>query len=450
MTSRTCPMTPTTGTARSHARAFATSPSSNRRCCGPGTAIRWRATWPPCSGGWQTRPSVSFPTATGTATRRTLPPFSEEHEELRESIRRFVENELRPHAREWEAAQWFPNEVFTRMAELGFLGLKYPEEYGGQGGDYLHDAVLTEELSRCGSGGLAAGIGAHISIATPPIWKFGTDDQKRRWLAPAIAGEKIGALGITEPDAGSDVAGLRTSAKKVDGGYVVNGSKTFITNGVRADFVVTAVKTTEEGGHHGISFLVIEKGMEGFSVSRKLEKLGWHASDTGELAFDDVFVPDEHLLGEENKGFYLIMANFQWERLVMALGSVAGMQGTLERTIQFALERETFGRPIAKHQAIRHKLAEMAVKVETGRALTYHALRLFAEGHDAIREVTMAKLKTQRDAFDVADDAIQIHGGAGYMREYDVERAARDARLGPIGGGTDEIMREILGKLLGL
>jgi acyl-CoA dehydrogenase len=336
------------------------------------------------------------------------------------------------------------------MAELGFLGLKYPEEYGGQGGDYLHDAVLTEELSRCGSGGLAAGVGAHISIATPPIWKFGTDEQKRRWLAPAIAGDKIGALGITEPDAGSDVAGLRTRARKVDGGYVVNGSKTFITNGVRADFVVTAVKTTDDGGHHGISFLVIEKGMDGFSVSRKLEKLGWHASDTGELAFNDVFVPDENLLGEENKGFYLIMANFQWERLVMALGSVAGMQAVLERTIEFALEREAFGRPIAKHQAIRHKIAEMAVKVETGRALTYHALRLFADGQDAIREVTMAKLRTQRDAFEVADEAVQIHGGAGYMREYDVERAARDARLGPIGGGTDEIMREILGKLLGL
>ncbi|HEX6459435.1 MAG TPA: acyl-CoA dehydrogenase family protein [Thermoleophilaceae bacterium] len=385
------------------------------------------------------------------ATARSIsPPFTEEHDELRESIRRFVDKELRPHAREWEEAQWFPNDVFTRMAELGFLGLKYPEKYGGQGGDYLHDAVLVEELSRCGSGGLAAGIGAHLNIATPPIWKFGTEDQKRRWLAPAIAGERIGALGITEPDAGSDVAGLRTRAQKVDGGYVVNGSKTFITNGVRADFVVTAVKTTEEGGHHGISFLVIEKGMEGFSVSRKLEKLGWHASDTGELAFNDVFVPDENLLGEENKGFYLIMANFQWERLVMALGSVAGMQATLERTIQFALERETFGRPIAKHQAIRHKIAEMAVKVETGRAVTYNALRLFAEGQDAIREVTMAKLKTQRDAFDVADDAVQIHGGAGYMREYDVERAARDARLGPIGGGTDEIMREILGKLLGL
>jgi acyl-CoA dehydrogenase len=361
-----------------------------------------------------------------------------------------VERELRPHAREWEEARWFPNEVFERMAELGLLGLKYPEEYGGQGGDHVHDAVLTEELARCGSGGLAAGIGAHIGIATPPIWKFGTEEQKRRWLVPAIAGEKIGALGISEPDAGSDVAGLRTFARRVDGGYVVNGSKTFITNGVRADFVVTAVKTTEDGGHHGISFLVIEKGMDGFGVSRKLEKLGWHASDTGELTFDDVFVPDDNLRGEENRGFYLIMATFQGERLLMALGSVGGMQATFERTLSFALEREAFGRPIARHQAIRHKLAEMAVKVETGRALTYHALRLFVDGQDAIREVTMAKLRTQRDAFEVADAAVQIHGGAGYMREYEVERAARDARLGPIGGGTDEIMKEILGKLLGL
>src|SRR5919112_2015394 len=248
-------------------------------------------------------------------------PFSTEHEELRQSIRRFVANELRPHAKEWEDARWFPNDVFTRMGELGFLGLKYPEEYGGQGGDHLHDAVLTEELTRAGSGGLAAGIGAHIGIATPPVWKFGTEDQKQRFLAPAIRGEKIAALGITEPDAGSDVAGIRTFARRVDGGYVVNGAKTYITNGVRADFVVTAVKTTQEGGHHGISFLILEKGMEGFTVSKKLEKMGWHASDTGELAFQDVFVPDENLLGEENKGFYLIMANFQWERLLMALGS---------------------------------------------------------------------------------------------------------------------------------
>ena len=384
------------------------------------------------------------------AARRPLPPFEAEHEQLRESLRRFVATELRPHAREWEDARWFPDAVFTRMAELGFLGLKYPEEYGGQGGDHVHDAVLAEELSRCGSGGLAAGIGAHVSIATPPIWRFGTEDQKRRFLAPAIRGERIAALGISEPEAGSDVAGIRTFARREDGGWVVNGSKTFITNGVRADFVVTAVKTTEEGGHQGLSFLLIEKGMEGFSVSRKLEKLGWHASDTAELAFEDVFVPDENLLGEENRGFYLIMANFQWERLAMALGAVGSMEAVLERTLTFAKERRAFGRPIGKFQALRHKLAEMAVKLEASRSLTYHALRLFASGQDALREVTEAKLLSQRAAYEVADDALQIHGGAGYMREYEIERVVRDTRLGPIGGGTDEVMKEILGKQLGL
>jgi acyl-CoA dehydrogenase len=384
------------------------------------------------------------------ARRRPIPPFADEHEQLRESIRRFVAAELRPHAREWEDACWFPNEVFHRMAELGLLGLKYPEELGGQGGDHVHDAVLCEELAWSGSGGLAAGIGAHVGIATPPVFAFGTEDQKRRFLAPAIRGELIGALGITEPDAGSDVAGLRTSARRVDGGWVVNGSKTFITNGVRADFVVTAVKTTEQGGHHGISFLIVEQGMDGFSVSRKLDKLGWRASDTAELAFADVFVPEENLLGEENGGFKLIMSNFQWERLLMALGAVGGMSATFARTLAYATERTAFGRPISKHQAIRHKLAEMATKVETGRALTYHALRLFAAGENAIREVTMAKLQTQRAAVEVADDAVQIHGGNGYMEEYDVERALRDSRLGPIGGGTDEIMKEILGKTYGL
>jgi acyl-CoA dehydrogenase len=384
------------------------------------------------------------------AARLTSPPFTDEHDDLREAIKRFVARELRPHADEWEDARWFPNSVFERMAELGYLGLKYPEEYGGEGGDYLHDAVLAEELAGCGSGGLAAGIGAHTGIATPPVWKFGTEDQKARFLVPAIKGEKIAALGITEPDAGSDVAGIKTFAKRVDGGYVVNGAKTFITNGVRADFVVTAVKTTQEGGHQGLSFLLVEKGMDGFSVSKKLEKMGWHASDTGELAFQDVFVPDENLLGEENKGFYLIMANFQWERLLMALGSVGSMFNLLDVALAYANERSAFGRPIAKFQATRHKIAEMAVRAEAGRAMTYNALRLFSEGHNAIKEVTMAKLKTQRDAFQQADDTLQIMGGAGYMKEYGVERAARDLRLGPIGGGTDEIMKEILGKQLGL
>jgi acyl-CoA dehydrogenase len=382
------------------------------------------------------------------AARRPLPPFTQEHEDFRESVRRFVANELRPKAPQYEDEEWFPNDVFLRCGELGYLGLKYEEEYGGQGGGYLADAVWSEELARTGSGGLSAGLGAHTSIATPPIWKFGTDAQKQRYLVPAITGEKIGALGITEPGAGSDVAGLRTRAEKVDGGFVINGEKTYITNGVRADFIVTAVKTTQEGGHQGISFFVIDRG-EGVTSS-KLDKLGWRASDTATIAFEDVFVPDEALLGELHRGFYLIMANCQWERLLMALGAVGSMQFWLERTIEFALERRAFGKAIGHHQAIRHKLAEHAVRLEAGRSLTYHALRLFVEGHDAVREVTMAKLATQRANYEVLDACLQIHGGAGYMKEYEIERAVRDARLGPIGGGTDEIMKEILGKTLGL
>jgi acyl-CoA dehydrogenase len=381
------------------------------------------------------------------ARRRPIPPFTEEHEEFRLAVRRFIQTELAPKAQEYEDAKWFPNDVFLRLAEMGYLGLKFEERYGGQGGGYVADAVFAEELAHCGSGGLAAGIGTHSSIAMPPIWKFGTEDQKQRYLVPGIRGEKIGALGITEPDAGSDVAGIKTFARRVDGGYVVNGSKMFITNGVRADFIVTAVKTTQEGGHHGLSFLIVDRG-EGVE-STAIEKLGWHASDTALIAFDDVFVPEENLLGEEDQGFYLIMANFQWERLQMALGSVGGMQVCFDRTLAYAKERQAFGKPIASHQAIRHKFAEMATTIEAGRCLTYHALRLFVDGIDAVREVTMAKLATQRAAFDMADTCLQIHGGAGYMKEYGIERAARDARLGPIGGGTDEIMREILGKSLG-
>jgi acyl-CoA dehydrogenase len=375
-------------------------------------------------------------------------PFGAEHEELRASIRRFVAAELRPHASEWEDARWFPDEVFARMAQLGFLGLKYPEAYGGQGGDHLHDAVLVEEMARCGSGGLAAGIGAHVGIATPPVWRFGTEDQKQRYLAPAIAGEKIAALAITEPGAGSDVAAIRTRAQRVDGGWVVNGEKTYITNGVRAHFLVTAVQTTQQGGHHGISFLIVDR-QEGVT-SAKLEKLGWHASDTATVAFDDVFVPDENLLGAEHEGFKLIMANFQWERLIMALGAVAGMQAAVDRTLAFARERTAFGRPLTGHQAIRHKLVDLATTVHTCRCVTHDALVRFHAGEEPVREVTMAKLVTQRAAFDVMDACLQIHGGAGYMREYEIERMARDARLGPIGGGTDEVMREILGKALGI
>lgn len=401
--------------------------------------------------------------------RALVPPFADEHEELRATIRRWVTDEIAPHVDDWEEAREFPRELYERAGELGFLGLKYPTELGGQGGDYVHDAVWAEELAAAGAGGgVGAGLGAHTGIATPPIFNFGTPEQHRRWLVPAIRGERIGALGITEPGAGSDVAGIRTHARKIDGGYVVNGSKTFITNGVRADFLVCAVKTTPEGGHGGISFLVLEREMPGYEVSRKLEKMGWHSSDTGELAFTDVEVPDENLLGEPNRGFHLIMANFGWERLLMALGAVGAMGKLLEVTLAYAKEREAFGRPIGHFQTIRHKLAEIATRAEACRAITYHALRTFLANADArraaiargdltdpsvtagVREVTMAKLATQRACVEVADECLQIHGGYGYMREYGIERAVRDARLGPIGGGTDEVMKEILGRQLGL
>jgi acyl-CoA dehydrogenase len=376
------------------------------------------------------------------------PPFTDEHEELRASIRGFIDRELAPHAQQWEDEKWFPDEVFATLAGQGLLGLKYPTELGGQGGDYLHEAVLCEEMARIGSGGTAAGIGAHVNIATPPIWKFGTDEQKQAYLVPAIRGEKIGALGITEPGAGSDVAGLRTAAERVDGGWVVNGEKTYITNGVRAQFIVTAAKTTPEGGHHGISFFIVDRG-EGVS-SAKLEKLGWHASDTATIAYQDVFVPEQNLLGELHGGFKLIMANFQWERLAMALGAVGAMRLAWERTAEFARERSAFGRPLSGHQVIRHRLADLAASAYSARCVTYDALRRFVAGEEPLREVTMAKLLTQRACFELMDACLQIHGGAGYMHEVWAERAARDARLGPIGGGSDEIMREILGRVLGL
>jgi acyl-CoA dehydrogenase len=329
---------------------------------------------------------------------------------------------LRPHADAWEEAGWFPDDVFAMLAERGWLGLKY-------GGDWVADAVLCEELARCGSGGVAAGIGAHLHIATPPVFRFGTDAQRERWLAPAMRGELIGALAITEPDVGSDVAAVRTRAERVDGGWLVSGAKTYITNGVRAHFYVTAVRTGA-AGHGGLSFLVLERG-EGIQA-RALSKLGWRASDTAELAFDEVFVPDEHLLGEEGRGFYLIMANFQWERLVMALGAVGAMRRTLERAAA-----ELRGRG----QATRHRVAELATRAEAGTAMTYHALRLYLGGADAVREVTMAKLATQRANFELQDECLRLVGP-----DPELERAARDARLGPIGGGTDEIMREILGR----
>jgi acyl-CoA dehydrogenase len=375
-----------------------------------------------------------------------FPPFTEEHEEFRKALRGWIHRELTPNVNQWEDDGWMPNDAFKAVAKQGYYGLPLPEEYGGDD-DVIANAVLAEELHRCGSGGVAASLGAHTFIATPPIAKFGTDEQKQRYLPAAIAAEKIGALGITEPDAGSDVAGLKTSGTRVDGGWAVNGSKVYITNGMRADYMVTAVRTAPGKGHRGISLMIVDTDQPGFQASA-LHKHGWHASDTALITLDDVFVPEENLLGTEGEGFKLVMANFQWERLVMALGALGAMEEAFERTLRYANERTAFGRPIIDNQVIRHRLVDLETTIYRSRCITYDALRRHAAGEDALRPVTMAKLSTQRAAYELVDQCVQIHGGAGYMREYEIERMLRDARLGPIGGGTDEIMHEILGKSL--
>ncbi|MEJ5187109.1 MAG: acyl-CoA dehydrogenase family protein [Candidatus Geothermincolales bacterium] len=375
--------------------------------------------------------------------------FQPVHHEFRNSVREFVQREIVPYVDQWEEAEEFPLELYRRMGELGFLGMSYPEEYGGDN-DPVAEAVLHEELARCGSAGVAAGIGAHISIAMPQISKFGTEEQKQKYLVPGIKGESIGALAITEPEAGSDVAGIRTTARRDGSDWILNGSKTFITNGVRCDWVVVAAKTDPDKGYSGISQFVVERGTPGFKTSRKLKKLGWKASDTGELSFMDCRVPGDALLGELNRGFFQIMANFVWERLVMALSAVESSQFLFEKALEYAKERTAFGKPIGKFQAISHMLADMATEIELGRAFTYRVLKLYVEGKNPVKEVAMAKLYTCDLACRVADRALQVFGGYGYMEEYPLARAFRDARLGPIGGGTREIMREIIARSYGL
>ena len=377
--------------------------------------------------------------------------FTDEHEQLRESIRSFVDKELAPHAEEWEETT-FPDSVIHRMGELGFLGLDKPEEYGGQGGDYYTALVLAEEMARAGSGGLAMGVAVHTDMAMPPILAFGSDEQKEEWLIPAIRGEKILCLGITEPDAGSDVAGIKTRAvyDEATDEYVINGSKTYITNGHRADVIVLVTKTDAEAGYDGFSLFLVPMDAPGVIREKKLEKLGMHASDTALLAFQDVRVPASALLGEKGKGFYHIMWELQGERLIGAAGCVAGAQQAFDKTLEYAKEREAFGRPIGNFQAIRHKFAAMATKIEAARQLVYMTAWRFNNGEYPVREISMAKLYSAQVACEVTDECLQIHGGAGYMKEYGIERAWRDMRLNRIGAGTDEVMLDVIGRSYGL
>ncbi|MGH2709578.1 MAG: acyl-CoA dehydrogenase family protein [Actinomycetota bacterium] len=377
--------------------------------------------------------------------------FTEEHDRLREGVREFVERRLRPHAEEWEREGDFPvREIFKEAGRVGLFGAKYEEAYGGTGPDLIADALITEEMTGCASAGVAAALGAHKDLGTLYVHRFGTEEQRQKWLVPAIAGEIIGALAVTEPDAGSDVGGITTSAKLDGGEWIIDGTKTFITNGSIADLVVVAARTDPASeGHEGISLIAVERDTPGFT-SNRIETLGWRTSHTGELFFESCRVPAENLLGEEGRGFRHIMQNFQWERISMALAAVAAAERTLALGREYAGQREAFGRPIAKFQVWRHRFADLATEIEAARSLVYHALRKIVAGEDALAEVSMAKWFTAELDWKTADEALQVHGGYGYMKEFPVERVWRDARLGPIGGGTTEIMKEIIGRTYGL
>jgi citronellyl-CoA dehydrogenase len=388
------------------------------------------------------------------ATRKHLL-FTDEHEDLRESMEAWVKAELWPHRNEWEETTW-PNEAMRRAGELGYLGLCFPEEYGGQGGDYYYSLVRAECMSYSGSGGTNMGFAVQTDMVLPPIHLLGTEEQKQRYLVPGIKGEKIGCLGITEPGAGSDVAGIRTKAIRDGDDYLISGSKTFITNGPRADFILLVAKTDPDARHEGITLFLVDlrdpdgNHVPGFEVSRKLEKMGMHSSDTGELAFNEVRVPAESVLGEIGKGFYHISWELQSERMVAAAGSVAGAERLFEKTLDYAKEREAFGRPIGRFQAIRHKFAEMATKIEAAKQFNYVVAWRYANGEYPVREITEVKLFASRMCCEVADECVQILGGYGYMKEYEVERAYRDVRLNRIGAGTDEIMLDVIGRSFGL
>ena len=356
---------------------------------------------------------------------------------------------MQPHLEEWEETT-FPDSIFRRMGELGFLGLRYPPEFGGQGGDYFSAIVLSEEMAKAASGGLGMAVAVQTEMATPPVFKFGTDDQKRRWLAPAIRGEQIAAIAITEPDAGSDVAGITTTAKRYGNEFIVNGRKIFITNGARCQWALVVTKGDRERGHSGYNLLVIEKGTKGFEVTRTLEKLGMHSSDTAELLFEDCHVPVGNLIGEEGEGFKNLMWELQGERMITAAGAIAGANRVFEYTKDYALERKAFGQPISNFQVIKHRLVDMGTKIAAVQAFVYQTAKRWDEGEYPVREISQAKLLATQVACEVADDAIQILGGHGYMREFPVERAWRDARLARIGAGTDEIMKEIIAKTYGL
>ncbi|MCP5097853.1 MAG: acyl-CoA dehydrogenase, partial [Chloroflexi bacterium] len=373
--------------------------------------------------------------------------FNEEHEALRQMVRKFVESEINPHAEAWEEAGIFPaHTLFKKMGDLGLLGLTYPEKYGGSGMDYWYQTVFLEELGQSESAGAALGITVQTDMATPALAENGTEAQKEKFLKPAIAGEAVFSIAVSEPDAGSDVASIRTSAVRDGDDYIINGSKMWITNGAQADYLTLLARTSDERGFRGMSLIIVPTETPGFSVSRKIDKLGYRSSDTAVLAFDNMRVPQANRIGPEGMGFLLQMRQFQIERLAGAISTTAMMDKVIRKTIDYCRERHTFKRPLIDNQWIHFKLCELLTEVEALRQLNYHCVRTIVAGEDVTREASMAKLKAGRLAREVTDTCLQFHGGMGYAEEYPMARYFRDARLISIGGGADEIMLGIIAK----
>jgi citronellyl-CoA dehydrogenase len=386
-------------------------------------------------------------------------PFTEEHQHFRNTVRSFCERELAPHADEWERDELFPNWVFKRAGELGILGAHFPTEVGGAGGDYWFSVAKSEELPRCGMAGVSMGLLVQSDMATPVINDLGTREQKAEFLTPALAGERIAALGVSEPNAGSDVAGIETVAKKDGDDYVLNGSKTFITNGTRADFVTMLAKTNPEAGAHGCSFFLVPTRTKGFQVTKKLKKIGNHSSDTAELHFEDMRIPKRYLLGEENMGFMYLMQNFQSERSIACTSAVAGGALLLEEAIGYGRDRKAFGKPIIKREYWQHKIVDLSAKLEAARALAYRGAEAYNEDKyvrrdnvslETVRIISLAKIFVGDVMSELTDQCLQFHGGWGYVEEFRVARAWRDQRLFRIGAGTTETMRYYVAKLMGL
>ncbi len=386
-------------------------------------------------------------------------PYREEHDQFRNTVRQFAQKELAPFADEWEKAENFPNEVFRRAGELGLFAAHYPEEKGGLGGDYWFSIAKSEELTNSLSAGVSMALLVQGDMATPVISDLGTKEQIDEFLKPALRGEKIVALGVSEPNAGSDVAGIQTTARRAGADSLLNGAKTYITNGTRCDFVTLLVKTNLDTGSHGCSFFLVPSNTKGFRVAKKLQKMGNHASDTAELAFEDMRVPKRYLLGEENMGFMYLMQNFQTERLIACSSAIGGYRLAIKEAIAYGGDRKAFGKPIIKREYWQHKFVDLLTKVEAGHALTYRAAEAYNDERyvkkgpislDTVKLISMCKIFVGEMGTEVIDQCLQFHGGAGYMDEYHISRAYRDNRLLRIGGGTTETMRYYVAKLLGL